>query len=157
MVIAQQPFFTKVSKYGNIEYSGALNASYTFQPVMSFCLYLEPLSLWFSTRESIFLFFSIYLFFFFWGGGCILQTLYFKCITQKKINKSRTRLWNTGTQIGNFNIYHHTINRIKLMLCETVAKKEHFKNIQCGSYINERYMKRNKMQCISCASIFSLV
>ena len=26
------------------------------------------------------------------------------------------------------------IKLIKLMLCETVAKKEHFKNIQCGSY-----------------------
>ena len=129
MVIAQQPFFTKVSKYGKIEYSGALNASYTFQPVMSFCLYLEPLSLWFSTRQSIFLFFSIY--FFFWGGGVHFIS---NVLHRKKINKSRTRLWNTGTQIGNFNIYHHTINQIKLMLCETVAKKEHFKNIQCGSY-----------------------
>ena len=69
MVIAWQPFFTKVSKYGKIEYSGALNASYTFQPLMSFCLYLEPLSLWFSTRQSIFLFLFIYLFFFFFGGG----------------------------------------------------------------------------------------
>ena len=134
MVIAQQPFFTKVSKYGKIEYSGALNASYTFQPVMSFCLYLEPLSLWFSTRQSIFLFFSIYLFFFFWGGGAFCKHFISNVLHRKKINKSRTRLWNTGTQIGNFNIYHHTINRIKLMLCETVAKKEHFKNIQCGSY-----------------------
>ena len=37
-------FFTKVSKYGNVniqcsEYSLALNASYTFQPLASFCLY----------------------------------------------------------------------------------------------------------------------
>ena len=44
------------------------------------------------------------------------------------------RLWNTGSQIGNFNIYHHNIDQIKSMLCETVAKKEHFKNIPCGSY-----------------------
>ena len=28
---------TKVSKYGKIEYSRALNVSYTFQPLMSFC------------------------------------------------------------------------------------------------------------------------
>ena len=85
MVIAQQPFFTKVSKYGKIEYSGALNASYTFQPVMSFCLYLEPLSLWFSTRQSIFLFFSIYLFFFFWGGVHFANTLFQMYYTEKKL------------------------------------------------------------------------
>ena len=42
MVIARQPFcwkwisVTKVSKYGKSEYSRALNASYTFQPLMSF-------------------------------------------------------------------------------------------------------------------------
>ena len=42
MVIAQQPFcwkwmsVTKVSKCGKSEYSQALNASYTFQPFMSF-------------------------------------------------------------------------------------------------------------------------
>ena len=42
MVIARQPFcwkwisVTKVSKYGKSEYSRALDASYTFQPVMSF-------------------------------------------------------------------------------------------------------------------------
>ena len=41
MVIVRQPFcwkwisVTKVSKYGKGEYSGALNASYTFQPFMS--------------------------------------------------------------------------------------------------------------------------
>ena len=64
-----------------------------------------------------------------------MQILYFKCITQqKKINKSRMRLWNTGSQIGNFNIYHHNIDQIKSTLCETVVKKEHFKNIPCGSY-----------------------
>ena len=32
---------TKVSKYGKSEYSRALNASYTFQPLMSFCLDLN--------------------------------------------------------------------------------------------------------------------
>ena len=43
MVIARQPFcwkwlsVTKVSKYGKSEYSRALNESYTFQPLMSFC------------------------------------------------------------------------------------------------------------------------
>ena len=43
MVIALQPFLwkwisvTKVSKYGKSEYSRALNASYTFQPLMGFC------------------------------------------------------------------------------------------------------------------------
>ena len=134
MVIARQPFFTKVSKYCKIEYSGALNASYTFQPVMSFCLYLEPLSLWFSTRQSIFLFLFIY----FLGGwgGAFCKHFISNVLHSKKIiiNKSRTRLWNTGSQIGNFNIYHHTIDRIKSMLCETVAKKDHFKNLQCGSY-----------------------
>ena len=86
MVIAQQPFFTKVSKYGKIEYSGALNASYTFQPVMSFCLYLEPLSLWFSTRQLIFLFFSIYLFFFFGGGGAFCKHFISNVLHRKKIN-----------------------------------------------------------------------
>ena len=135
MVIAWQPFFTKVSKYGKIEYSGALNASYTFQPLMSFCVYLEPLSLWFSTRQSIFLFLFIYLFIFFLGGGgAFCKHFISNVLHSKKINKSRTRLWNTGSQIGNSNIYHHTIDRIKSMLCETVAKKEHFKNIQSGSY-----------------------
>ena len=51
MVIAQQPFcwkwisVTKVSKYGKSEYLRALNASYTFQPLMSF---------WYSsTRKSL--------------------------------------------------------------------------------------------------------
>ena len=84
MVIAQQPFFTKVSKYGKIEYSGALNASYTFQPLMSFCLFLEPLSLWFSTRQLIFLFLFIYLFFF--GGGVhFANTLFQKYYTAKKL------------------------------------------------------------------------
>ena len=42
MVIAQLPFcwkwtsVTKISKYGQNEYSRALNASYTFQPLMGF-------------------------------------------------------------------------------------------------------------------------
>ena len=85
MVIAWQPFFTKVSKYGKIEYSGALNASYTFQPLMSFCLYLEPLSLWFSTRQSIFLFLFIYLFFFFGGGVHFANTLFQMYYTAKKL------------------------------------------------------------------------
>ena len=46
MVIARQPFcwkwisVTKVSKYGKSKYSRALNASYTFQPLMSFCFYI---------------------------------------------------------------------------------------------------------------------
>ena len=31
---------TKISKYGQNEYSQALNASYTFQPLMGFCRYL---------------------------------------------------------------------------------------------------------------------
>ena len=45
MVIAQQPFcwkwisVTKISKYGQNEYSRALNASYTFQPLMGFWYY----------------------------------------------------------------------------------------------------------------------
>ena len=45
MVIAQQPFcwkrisITKVSKYGQNEYSRALNASYTLQPLMGFCVH----------------------------------------------------------------------------------------------------------------------
>ena len=45
-MIAQQPFcwkwisVTKVSKYGQNEYSRAMNASYTFQPPMGFCFYL---------------------------------------------------------------------------------------------------------------------
>ena len=30
-------YFTKISKYGQNEYSRALNASYTFQPLMGFC------------------------------------------------------------------------------------------------------------------------
>ena len=84
MVIARQPFFTKVSKYGKIEYSGALNASYTFQPLMSFCLYLEPLSLWFSTRQSIFLFLFI-LFFFLGGGVHFANTLFQMYYTAKKL------------------------------------------------------------------------
>ena len=50
MVIAQQPFcwkwisVTKVSKYGQNEYSRALNASYTFQPLMSFWSLTTPRS-----------------------------------------------------------------------------------------------------------------
>ena len=48
MVIARQPLswkwisVTKLSKYGKIEYSRALNASYTFQSLMSFCMYIKP-------------------------------------------------------------------------------------------------------------------
>ena len=44
MVIAQEPFcwkwisVTKISKYGQNEYSRALNTSYTFQPLMGFSL-----------------------------------------------------------------------------------------------------------------------
>ena len=47
MVIAQQPFcwkwisVTKISKYGQNEYSQALNASYTFQPLMGFWFYIK--------------------------------------------------------------------------------------------------------------------
>ena len=46
MMIAQKPFcwkwisVTKISKYGQNEYLQALNASYTFQPLMGFWLYL---------------------------------------------------------------------------------------------------------------------
>ena len=52
---------------------------------MSFCLYLEPLSLWFSTRQSIFLFLFISLFFFGGGGGHFANTLFQMYYTAKKL------------------------------------------------------------------------
>ena len=36
-ILLKMDFLHKVSKYGKSEYSRALNASYTFQPLMSFC------------------------------------------------------------------------------------------------------------------------
>ena len=43
---------TKVSKYGKCEYSRALNASYTFQPLMSFWLHLSCSSCNFTEKKS---------------------------------------------------------------------------------------------------------
>ena len=40
MVLAWLSTATKVSKYGKSEYSRVLNASYTFQPLMSFWSHL---------------------------------------------------------------------------------------------------------------------
>ena len=57
MVITRQPFcwkwlsVTKVSKYGKSEYSRALNASYMFQPLMSFWFY--PITNGFTDAPSI--------------------------------------------------------------------------------------------------------
>ena len=36
-ILLKMDFLHRVSKYGKSEYSRALNASYTFQPLMSFC------------------------------------------------------------------------------------------------------------------------
>ena len=99
----------------------------------AYVLYLEPLSPWFSTRQSIF-----YYYFFFWRFANTLFQIYY---TTKKNKKLGTTL-PVGSQIGNFHIYHHNISakqQVKAMLCETVAQKEHFKNIQCDSYMYSKW------------------
>ena len=60
MVIARQPFccklisVTKVSKYGKSEYSQASNASYMFQPLMSFCWYFIFTFTWTTWKTTFF-------------------------------------------------------------------------------------------------------
>ena len=123
MVIARQPFFTKVSKYGKIEYSGALNTSYTFQPLMSFCLYLEPLSLWFSARQSIF----FYYFIFFWGGGRgghFANTLFQIYYTAKKLTNEERDCGIQAAKLATLTFITITIN-VVWNSCEKRTFQEH--------------------------------